>query len=189
MRSTRTLVLKILYCRFFWLTAACRHAKPTITPLARGRNRCKRRRSGRRRTLRASVLHPTLPGRLRAPNPADNRTRKRASTGWDRARNKAPWSGRGSWATRTRENAAVERRRARAPRPWGARRHTRCLRAVKARHGAATFRTERLPALCPPFARGTKKEASPARFESRTTGRAGGALALSDEGSPDERSD
>src|SRR5437870_9262214 len=72
----------------------------------------------RRRTLRASVLHPTLPGRLRAPNPADNRTRKRASTGWDRARNKAPWSGRGSWATRTRENAAVERRRARALPHW-----------------------------------------------------------------------
>ena len=70
----------------------------------------------------------------------------------------------GLWATRTRKNAAVERRRARAPRPWGARRHTRCLRAVKARHGAATFRTERLPALCPPFARGAKKEASPVRF-------------------------
>src|SRR5256886_16990291 len=93
----------------------------------------------------------------------------------------------GLWATRTRENAAVERRRARAPRPWGARRLTRCLRAVKARHGAATFRTERLPALYPPVSRGAKKEAAPARFESRTTGRAGGALAWSDEGMPDGR--
>ena len=33
----------------------------------------------RRRTLRASVLHPTLPGRLRAPNPADNTTRSKCS--------------------------------------------------------------------------------------------------------------
>ena len=88
----------------------------------------------------------------------------------------------GLWATRTRENAAVERRRARAPRPWGARRHTRCLRAVKARHGAANFRTERLPALCPPFARGTKKEAHPARFEATSLSRAGGALSLPNDG-------
>ena len=75
-------------------------------------------------------------------------------------------------ATRTRENAAVVRRRARAPRPWGARRHTRCLRAVKARHGAATFRTERLPALCPLVFEGTKNEAHPARFEAASLSRA-----------------
>src|SRR5712691_768442 len=37
------------------------------------------RRSGERRTLRASVLHPTLPGRLRAPNPADTTTRSKCS--------------------------------------------------------------------------------------------------------------
>src|SRR5207237_7134623 len=92
-----------------------------------------------------------------------------------------------SWATRTRENAAVVRRWARAPRPWGARRHTRCLRAVKARHGAATFRTERLPALYPPVSRGAKKEAFPARFESRTTGRAGGALASGGRRTDDRR--
>src|SRR5256885_12381043 len=81
-------------------------------------------------------------------------------------------------ATRTRENAAVERRPARAPRPWGARRHTRCLRAVKARHGAANFRTERLPALCPPL-RGGRKKKRP-RCASRPQGldRTGGAFAL-----------
>src|SRR5439155_8568291 len=75
----RTVVLKTLYCRFFWLTPVFSQASPTITPLARGRNRCKRRRSGRRRTLRASVLRPTLPGRLRAPNPADTTTRSKCS--------------------------------------------------------------------------------------------------------------
>src|SRR5438132_395059 len=61
---------------------------------------------------------PDAPGAASGSDPAGTTTRKRASTGWDRARNKAPWSGRGSWATRTRENAAVERRRARALPHW-----------------------------------------------------------------------
>src|SRR2546421_3615122 len=61
---------------------------------------------------------PDAPGAALGSDPAGTMTRKRASTGWDRARNKAPWSGRGSWATRTRENAAVERREASTLRYW-----------------------------------------------------------------------
>src|SRR6266508_2061993 len=116
------------------------------------------RRSGRRRTLRASVLHPTLPGRLRAPTrralrPASEQLRFGRSYVGD-GPGSASWD---SWATRTRSNAAVERRRARALPHWAP--------DAPARLGCGHFPHQRLPALCPLVCEGTKKEAHPARFK------------------------
>ena len=65
------------------------------------------------------------------------------------------------------------------------------VQAVPVWHGqgAGASRTERLPALYPLVFEGTKKEAHPARFEATSLSRAGGALAVWDDRSPDERSD
>src|SRR5712691_9568421 len=119
MRSTIPLLHIFWYRRLFWLTSVFRHARPTPIPLSRGATGGRPRRSGTRRTLRASVLHPTLPGRLRAPTrralrPASEQLRFGRSY-VDDGPGSASWDSR---ATRTRENAAVERREASTLRYW-----------------------------------------------------------------------
>src|SRR5712691_3201886 len=101
---------------------------------------------------------PDAPGAASGSEPGGHYDPQRAANTLGAPFNTAPGRPGDSRATRTRENAAVERRRARAPRPWGARRHTRCLRAVKARHGAATFRTSAFRRSAPSFSRGRRKK-------------------------------
>ena len=156
------------------MTPFCSHAKPTPIPLSRGATGGRPRRSGTRRTLRASVLHPTLPGRLRAPTrralrPASEQLRFGRSYVGD-GPGSASWD---SWATRTRKNAAVERREASTLRNWvlDASLGVQACR-VKARQGAG----DPAPSACrrstPLVFEGTEKEASPARFAvtDRSTG-------------------
>ena len=163
MRPTN-LIYKILVLPFFWLTPLCRHARPTPIPLSRGATGGRPRRSGKRRTLRASVLHPTLPGRLRAPTrrtlrPASEQLRfgrsyvddGPGSASWD------SWGDPDSVKCRGRAPAGAR------PASLGARRPG-VIACHPARHGCGQFPHQRLPALCPLFAEGTKKEAHPARF-------------------------
>src|SRR5437879_3115948 len=99
-----------------WLALVIRQPGPPTGRLPetyRGRGRAAE-------SLRAQACNLEHSGRLRANDPAGTMTRRRATTGWDRARNKAPWSGRGSWATRSRNHAAVERRGGARPTLLGA---------------------------------------------------------------------
>src|SRR6266540_9767 len=122
-------------------------------------------RSGTRRTLRASVSHPTLPGRLRAParralRPASEQLRfgrsyvgdGPGSASWD------SWGDPDSVKCRGRAPAGAR------PASLGARRPG-VIACHPARHGCGHFPHQRLPALCPLVCEGTKKEAHPARFE------------------------
>src|SRR6266508_1558398 len=121
------------------------------------------RRSGRRRTLRASVLHPTLPGRLRAPTrraqrPASEQLRfgrsyvgdGPGSASWD------SWGDPDSLKCRGRAPAGAR------PASLGARRP-----GVIACPGTPRVRPLSAPAptgALPPRLRGDKKEAPPVRF-------------------------
>jgi len=162
----------------------------TVISLTKGRNRCKRRRSGRRRTLRASVLHPTLPGRLRAPNPADNTTRSKCSNSEELRANAAqdcylglvgdPDSGK----CRGRAPAGAR------PALLGARRP-----GVIACPGTPRVRSLSAPAptgALPPFCEGDEKGSAPGALRGRraSTGPAERCLCRTTvDGSPDERSD